>query len=113
MRRSDPLTSVAAALCAAQEYFGRQADNVDLWQQRFPNTSCGHGGVAGQAITEADVVVAHGTVGGRGRSLVLLAGRPAYSVATRCPKFLDDVRDGSLASKSRARDLYCGYEEAT
>lgn len=66
MRAGSPLESLHTALADARHRFGLEDQaafdkNVDvtLWQQTWSNTSCGHGGMAGQALTRCDMVAVH------------------------------------------------------
>ena len=44
--------------------YGDEIEDITMWFQSWPNTACGHGGVAGQAFTTG-MVVAITTVNGR------------------------------------------------
>jgi hypothetical protein len=77
---------------------------VDLWQQRFPDTSCGFGGIGGQAITTTDVVVCSHPY--ESRSRVYINQRFAYEVNTRDNSFQTDCLNKDLAGAVDAVKRY-------
>lgn len=58
--------------------------------QSWPDTSCGFGGMAGQAVTGAFTVVLHEIP--TGERHVFISGRHAYTVQYPSREFLEDVR---------------------
>jgi hypothetical protein len=77
MRHGSPIESLHDSLSDAYHRLGvdrfdldREGD-VDLWQQTWGSTSCGHAGIGGSAMTIADVVA----VEYRDRLLVYSAGK--------------------------------------
>jgi len=84
---------------------------VTQWDQMFPNTSCGFGGIAGNAFTSGIV-----TVIGIAESVVLetptnavlvyVNGRFAYVVDSPNTKFREDMANFRLIEKRHYQEQY-------
>lgn len=105
----DPLNEISRALAHARyelpELYGEQGmDPKDCqliyFQQAWPNTTCGWGGVGGQAITTAGVVVLTSPIGG---VAVYHGGRFAYFVERPTEEFWMDVRRFSMLGATGLR----------
>jgi hypothetical protein len=82
LRTGSPVQSLHESLADALHRLGvdhfdldRQG-NVQLWQQMWGSTACGHPGMGGASMTECDIV----SVEYRGRLLVYSAGRLLHDV---------------------------------
>jgi hypothetical protein len=105
MNQVDPLNAIASAMHDAMRSFG--LDRIDsileiiLFQQSWANTSCGFGGVAGQAITRADtVVIRHGNY-----ARVYINRRYAYTAHVD-GQFSIDLAERCLAGAAYADKTY-------
>jgi len=59
MSTGSPVGILHTSLVNAYRDWDEKVCNVNMWQQTWPNTSCGHGGIAGQALTTTYVVVVY------------------------------------------------------
>lgn len=96
----DPIQALAAVTKAVAEARYQLGDNFtwQAWPQVWGDTSCGFGGMAGQAFTEAMTVVAEDT---EGRVAVFHAGRLAYILKDfDCQKYQEAVTNRRLPGRS-------------
>lgn len=75
---------IAAAIADAKARIGNDYFQVLSWPQGWSNTSCGFGGIAGQAFTTAQTVIASGE---DDAVLVYHRGKFAYEVEKPIEKF--------------------------
>jgi hypothetical protein len=67
---------------------------ISSWPQTWPNTSCGFGGVAGQALTHAQTYVIESQTAGA--LYVYHSGRFAYAVPYMNEQFRQDSQNRQL-----------------
>jgi len=102
MANNTPQDVAATYLDAYADFKGRveyrdfsQAE-VHSFQQEWGDTTCGHGGVGGQAITPAQTHVFNVRSGGW---YVYQNGRFSYKVERANDQFFDDLRDWQLVGE--------------
>lgn len=78
------MTQISLAVASARERFGHSRFQVLSWPQTWANTSCGFGGISGQAFTEAQTVIVSGE---DDAVLVYHCGRFAYEVKEPTEEF--------------------------
>lgn len=78
------LKQTELAVADAKERFAHARFQVLSWPQTWPNTSCGFGGISGQAFTDAQTVIVSGD---DDAVLVYHRGRFAYEVKAPTEKF--------------------------
>lgn len=101
----DALTAALGDACArlagralrANEYakFSFTDTQVFAWPQEWSDTTCGFGGIGGQAFTSAQVVVVYDRTYSD-TALVYIAGRFAYEVEKPSERFWHDVQHHRL-----------------
>ena len=92
------------------DYKSRVEDHQEMretqvysFQQTWGNTTCGHGGVGGQAITPAQTFVFQSDRAW----YVYQGGQFSYRVETPSEKFFDDLRDWNLVGEiDYDKDVY-------
>lgn len=72
-----------------------------MFEQSWPDTSCGFGGLAGQAFTNAYTIVVQGAAG---EVCVYFAGRLAYRLARPNEQFFQDLARRSLLEVRRSHE---------
>ncbi len=84
------------------DYKSRVEDHQEMretqvysFQQTWGNTTCGHGGVGGQAITPAQTFVFQSDRAW----YVYQGGQFSYRIETPSEKFFDDLRDWNLVGE--------------
>ncbi|OPZ91195.1 MAG: hypothetical protein BWY74_02041 [Firmicutes bacterium ADurb.Bin419] len=77
--------------------FDPEYDSVNMHQQVYEDTSLGFGGVAGQTITDGNVVTIINTH--RDVAYVFVGGRFAYKVDRPRDAFYEDLRNWRLAPR--------------
>lgn len=115
MNYTDPLNSLAFALHDCYRHMTEPHEDkpshkdceVFLFQQMWPSTSCGFGGISGQAFTKADTVV---IIGPRGDACIYIAGRFAYYIRRPNDRFTQDLERHRMLG-ARDIDLINEYEE--
>lgn len=90
----------------AVKFFGDAEVVQCVWAQAFGNTTCGFGGVGGQAITAAVVTV----FTCNGKSLVFVGPRLAYAVESKTQeqvvRLAMDIMAGNVIEASRYAGEY-------
>lgn len=122
MRYGNPILSVAESVMSAllkdlpdieEDFRGKKytrrpnEDDIEvkLWQQSFPNTALvfdGQTGIAGQAISTADIVV----VTYLDTALVYCNGRLAYKANAKNEEFAEDALSTNLRGQREASSRY-------
>lgn len=85
------------------DYADHRESEVYSFPQTWASTTCGHGGVGGQAVTQAQTFVFNVQNGGW---YVYQGGRFSYSVERGNDQFFDDVRDWNLVGESDYEGQY-------
>lgn len=84
--------------------------NVNCFTQQWSDTSCGHGGMAGQAVTEAyTVVLTHNDIS----YSVFIGGRFAYLIEYADENFREDLKHHRLVGAKNYDGQYdvCGRDQ--
>lgn len=103
MRTGSPIESLHESLADAYHRLGvdsfdlNRQGKIDLWQQTWGSTACGHPGIGGASMTTCDVV----SVAYRGRLLVYSAGRLLHDLG---PDSGAEARE-AMARAVAARDV--------
>lgn len=107
MKYNNPLQSIAFAMYDCSNYltYDDAKQNKVHWsdccfwlfQQVWGSTSCGFGGIAGQAVTTADTVI---VMGPKGDCCVYISGRLAYYVERPNEQFYEDLHKHDMKGKA-------------
>lgn len=80
----------------------------EQWDQTWPTTACGFGGIAGQGFTQATTTV---VTSEKTKAVVVFHNdRLAYIIEEPTPRFLSDLSGKALAGKARLPRV--GYDKA-
>lgn len=96
------LAQATAAIADAVALLGTTDFAWECWQQTWPDTSCGFGGIAGQAFTNACTVVVHDPESEA--KLVYHRGAFAYRVERPSDKFADLYARRALPGMTDAKE---------
>lgn len=75
---------------------------VFSFEQTWASTTCGHGGIGGQAVTSAQTYVFNVQTG---KWYVYQGGQFSYAVENPTDQFYDDLRDWNLVGEIEFEDV--------